>query len=67
MNSISPVGSVAATSSAPAVYAAAPKAVKQASDALAASPAATVQLSSAAQAKIKGDKDWTPGAHIDSL
>jgi hypothetical protein len=67
MTSISPVGSVSATSSATAVSTAYPTAVKQAAAAVAAGPAATVQLSSAAQAKIKGDKDWTPGAHIDSL
>jgi hypothetical protein len=32
-----------------------------------AGPAATLQLSQQALAKLKGDKDWQPGAKIDSF
>jgi hypothetical protein len=60
MTSISPVPSVAVASPLTDVSAAAPKAVKQAAEALAASPAATVDFSSAVLAKINGD-------HIDTL
>jgi hypothetical protein len=31
-----------------------------------AGPAATVQLSDAARAKMQGDKDWTPGTKVDN-
>jgi hypothetical protein len=41
-----------------------PKAVAQPADI---GPAATVNLSQKALALLKGDKDWTPGATIDSI
>jgi hypothetical protein len=44
---------------------AAPKAVAQV--AVKIGPAATLDLSQAALAKIKGDKDWRPGMSLDSI
>jgi hypothetical protein len=69
MSSISPIHAAAAAASVAPVKEAAtkPDAAPKGAAALPAGPAATVQLSQKALAALKGDKDWQPGQHIDSL
>jgi hypothetical protein len=58
--------SLAAIATPKPVAAATPTAAARPAKPVAATPAATVDLSQQALAMIKGDKDWKPGQKIDS-